>query len=339
MLTRIKLRHFRCFAQFETEFAPGTTVITGGNARGKTSLLEAAAVLLLLGSPRTASLGEVVQHGQAGFVTDGYYAGRHLQFYWSARRKKLALDGVEQRKAAEYLQLGRLVWFANEDIRLVRGAAEERRRFLDFVLRQIAPAHRLHLRAYERALRSRNALLKGARLNWRAIGAFDEPLARAGEELSAARAALVARLAPLAAEMQAAIGAGETLALTYERGHAGALDLALGEAREEDARLRQTTVGPHRDEVRFEVNGRGSEFASEGQQRSLALALRLAQARLLAREAEQAPLLLLDDIFGELDCARRHALLAHLPADSQRLITTTNLAWLADGAEFGRLEL
>ena len=330
MLTSLKLRDFRCFPALEAEFAPGANVIVGPNAQGKTSLLEAACVLLRLQSPRAATLGTLVRIGAAGFVVDGFYSGSHLQFYYSPRRKKLALDSVEQRTAAEYLHLGRAVWFSNADIALVRGAADERRRYLDFVATQLDPGYRRHLRDYEKARRSRNRLLKMPAVRWREVAAFDEPLAAAGAALTQARTRLVAALEPHAAAAQRAIGggAGEALAMRYRPGSGdGELAAHLAAHREEDLRLRQTTVGPHRDELSLEINGHGSELASEGQQRTLALALRLAQTRLLTARHETPPLLLLDDIFGELDPARRNALLAHLPAGAQQIITTTHLDW------------
>jgi len=332
VLTTLKLRDFRCFAALEAEFAPGANVIVGPNAQGKTSLLEAACVLLRLQSPRASTLGPLLRLGAAGFVLDGFYSGNHLQFYYSPRRKKLALDSVEQRTAAEYLHIGRTVWFSNSDIALIRGAADERRRYLDFVAAQLDPGYRRHLRDYETALRSRNRLLKMPGARWREIAAFDEPLLTAGTALTQARGRLITALEPHAAEAQRAIGgaAGETLGMRYEPGcgvEAGAFAANLAASREEDVRLRQTTVGPHRDELALSLNGLGSELASEGQQRTAALALRLAQARLIATQREKPPLLLLDDIFGELDPARRNALLAHLPAGAQQIITTTHLDW------------
>src|SRR3954471_8430398 len=136
VLRSFKIRHFRCFEKFEAEFAPGLNLIVGPNAHGKTSLLEAACILLRLQSPRVARLTEVVQHERRGFVVDGYLGERRLQFYYSAARRKLALDGVEQANPREYLEIGRLVYFAMSDIELVRGSADVRRRFLDFVATQ-----------------------------------------------------------------------------------------------------------------------------------------------------------------------------------------------------------
>ncbi len=116
--------------------------------------------------------------------------------------------------------------------------------------------------------------------------------------------------------------------MRYQSGSGEDYRARLEEQRHEDLRLRQTTVGPHRDEIRFSVNGRGAEFASEGQQRTMAISLKLALARLLAQEGSASPVLLIDDVFGELDFARRGAFLGELPAASQRIITTTHMGWL-----------
>ena len=299
MLTRLKLRHFRCFEAFEAEFAPGLNFIVGPNARGKTSLMESACILLRLQSPRATKLAQAIQHTQRGFVVDGYYAERHLQFYFARERKKLALDEVVQKSAHEYLEAGRLVWFANSDIDLARGAGDVRRRFLDFVAAQHEPGYRTALREYERALRSRNLLLKSTTPRWREIAAFDEPLVAAGERVTAARARLVDALrAPTATAHLSISGTRETLGLHYEAASGTDFAASLKAAREHDGRLRQTTVGPHRDELRYFLNEQPADFASEGQQRTLVLALKLGAAALLAERFPTPPLLLLDDIFG-----------------------------------------
>lgn len=330
MLGTLKIKGFRCFEALECEFEPGLNVFCGANAQGKTSLLEAVCVLLRLQSPRVSSLAHVIMHGKRSFVLDGHYAGFHLQFYFSRERKKLALDSVAQSNAQEYLQVARLVYFSNQDMDLVRGSGEGRRKFMDFVAAQMDPVFRKELRNYEKALRSRNLLLK-QQARWREVAAFDEPLLRAGKAIMETRGRLVSALLPKAAAAQQVIsGVGEQLCLEYLSGSGTDFGAALGEAREEDVRLRQTTVGPHRDDLGLLVNGRGSAFASEGQQRTIALALKMAQAQLLHEHAGKSPLLLLDDIFGELDPQRRNALLGLLPSDSQRLVTTTNVDWMEE---------
>src|SRR5688572_2241380 len=328
-VTRIKLRHFRCFEQCETEFAPGTNFIIGPNARGKTSILEAVCILLRLQSPRVTTLARVIQHERRGFVTDGFFGDRHLQFYYSRERKKLALDGVEQSNAREWLRIGRVMWFGNEDIEIVRGSGEQRRRFLDFVAGQRDGFYQSALRSFQHALRSRNHLLKQPSPRWREVTAFDSPLTEHGNALTTARKALLAELQAECDGAHFAIsGKRESLRLDYERGDQGDFASALAAARAEDLRLRQTTIGPHRDDVRFVLNQLPSEDASEGQQRTLVLALKLGAARLLQRHFEMPPVFLIDDVFGELDPARRNDRLDALPPGAQKIITTTHRGWM-----------
>lgn len=340
MLTTIKVRHFRCFEQFEWEFGEGLNFIIGPNARGKTSLLESACILLRLQSPRVASLARVVQHARRGFVVDGFFDQRHLQFYYSPQKKKLALDGVEQTNGKDWLQLGRVVWFGNEDIELVRGSADKRRKFLDFIAAQRDAGYRTALRAFEHALRSRNHLLKQPSQRWREIAAFDGPLIQHGDYVRTVRHNLLAELLADADAAHFAIsGQRESLRLEYVPGDQGNFTAALPAAKIEDARLRQTTVGPHRDDIRFSLNQLPADDASEGQQRTLVLALKLGATRLLERHFGTPPLLLLDDIFGELDPGRRNALLASLPSAAQKIITTTHLDWMPEASEARVLKL
>ena len=328
-LSSLKLRHFRCFDAREVEFVPGLNLIVGPNAHGKTTLLEAACILLRLQSPRITRLAHAIQHERRGFVLDGYIGARHLQFYFSRERKKLALDEVEQKTAREYLTVGRVVWFANADIEIARGSGEVRRRFLDFIAAQREVAYRRALRDYERALRSRNLLLKSPAPRWREIAAFDEPLLAAGNAVTELRRHLLLELQPEVNAAHAAISGGrEVLRMEYQPGAGEDFAATLQKSQKEDARLRQTCTGPHRDDVRFFLNDTASDFASEGQQRTLVLALKLGAAHMLERHFAAPPLLLLDDIFGELDLNRRAALLAALPKAAQKIITTTNVDWM-----------
>ena len=335
MLRSLQLRNFRCFESMTVEFSSRFNFIVGANGLGKTTLLEAACVLLRLQSQRTTSLGPAVRAGERSFVVSGNVDEHSLRFFYSPLRRKLAFDDIEQHDHSEYLRLVRVVSFANHDLDLVRGPAELRRRYLDFTGSQVDARYRPALRAYERALRSRNALLKSPRPRPKELEAYTEPLVRAGCLLREMRADLVDRLKPFAIASQDAIsGKREILGLEYAPGCEEDFATHLQQARREDERLRATTVGPHRDDVILRVQTMpAAQFASEGQQRTIALALKLAQAQVFAENSASVPLLLIDDIFGELDTTRRHALLAHLPNDSQKLVTATSLAWLKDAIE------
>ena len=340
MLRDLQLRNFRCFAERAVEFSEGFNFIVGANGHGKTTLLEGACVLVRLQSQRAATLAPALRAGERSFVVAGHVDGHLLQFYYSALRRKVAFDAVEQRDLGEYLQLLRVVSFANSDLDLIRGSGEMRRRYLDFIGLQVNPRYRPALRAYERALRARNALLKSPHPRPRELAAYTEPLVQAGSSLGQMRRALGQRLGPAAEAAHRAIAPGEALALSYLPGNEEDFAAHLARVAPEDARLRVTTIGPQRDDLCLEVRGlAAAQFASEGQQRTAALALKLAQARLFAEEAGAAPLLLIDDIFGELDAARRNALLAALPADSQKLVTATSLDWREKLAEGPILEL
>lgn len=341
MLAELQLRNFRCFESLGVEFSPGFNFFVGRNGEGKTSILEAACVLLRLQSQRSSTLGPLVRFGERTFAVSGKGENHLLEFRYSPLRRRIAFDHVEQHTPDEYLRAARVVSFANTDIDLVRGGSETRRRYLDFLAVQIDPLYRPALRAYERALRSRNALLKSPQPRPRELAAYDQPLLEYGAKLSAMRAQLVERLAPFAAAAHREIsGTGESLEIEFSPGNSGDFARDLADSRAREARLRQTVVGPHRDDIQILVQAHpATQYASEGQQRTVALALKIAQARVFTMEEGTPPLLLIDDIFGELDPARRNSLLQHLPGDAQKLVTATTMQWRENGEEGPVFEL
>lgn len=346
MLDDVRVRDFRCFDALDFELAKGMTFLIGANAQGKTSLLEAMCVLLRLQSPRASSLAEMVRFDTAGFGLDGHWKGRHLHVKFTNALKAFALDSKPQSRSADYLAVAKVAWISNADLQLVSGGGSQRRRFMDFLGAQCVPNYLRHLRAYERALRSRNALLKEGRSR-REVEAFDGPLLETGTFLLEAREKLTEGLAPCVARACRKIaGEGEMLQVFYRPGCKEDFATALAESREEEMRLRVTQTGPHRDDLEILLNGRAAAvFGSEGQQRSAALVLKLAQADKLDEVAGAPPLYLIDDVFGELDVRRRNNLLLALPGSAQKVITCTTLDWLEapqDAAVFslkdGRME-
>jgi DNA replication and repair protein RecF len=320
------LRGFRRFETLRYEPGPGLNFITGANAQGKTSILEAACVLLRLRSPRTLNLAEMVRFGGEAFAVEGVVNQTRLCLTCTPPARSLKLDGVVQSSTSDYLTKGKIVWFGNEDLTLVNGSADRRRKLLDSAGLQLpATNYGRDLKNYDRALRSRNLLLREGKPR-REIEAYDIPLAENGERIMHARAALAATLAPLAAAACDRIS-GESLSLQYQPGADIPMLEALISSREEEIRLRQTRLGPQRDDLILHLNGiPAGTFASEGQRRTIAIALKLAVAEFLHQETSQPPLLLLDDIFGELDPSRRDALLHGIPAGSQAFLSTTDLS-------------
>lgn len=332
VLESIRLRDFRCFGALVCRLEP-VSVFTGGNAQGKTSVLEGVCMLLRLQSPRTTNLRELVRFGAAGCGVAGTAGGREMMVTSDGSGKVLRLGGEIVRRSPDYLaESGLVVWMGSGDRELVTGTGEVRRRYLDFAGSQLFGDYRPALRAYEKALRSRNLLLKrDATPPWREVEAWTAVLAEHGELLSRRRRELIGLLLPEVVQAYGAIsGGGEVPGLVWEPGgpEEGLAD-RLRELRSEEFARRVTAAGPHRDDFRILIDGNpAAKFGSEGQQRTMAVALKLAQAGLLRRLTGRPPVLLIDDVFGELDPSRRRALMRSLPEDSQKLITTTQLDWL-----------
>ena len=332
MLLSLRLRDFRCYEALQWQVPEAGALLLGENAQGKTSLIEALCVALTLHSPRASRLNRLVQHGKAGFGISLDTDSGTRRLVWESRRLELSVDGFPKKDYADYLQdAPPVVWLGNKDMALVTGAAEQRRDYLDFLGSQWHPEYRAHLLAYRKALKSRNLLLRQPRPHAGTLRSYARVLAAHGEALLRLRHSLLSLLTPhIAQHFELISGARqESVTLHYTASTPLPLEQAFSQSEEADQRAGFTTVGPHRDDLTLCINAApAAAYASEGQQRTLAIALILAQAGLLSVETGHAPLLLIDDIFGELDPARRRALLSSLPAESQTFITTTHLDWL-----------
>ncbi|MDQ1436457.1 MAG: replication and repair protein RecF [Acidimicrobiaceae bacterium] len=333
-VSRLWLTDFRNYTSAELAPAPeGLTVILGGNGQGKSNLLEAVGWLATLASFRGAPAEALVRQGadQAVVRAEGDRDGRTLLVEAEinlSRRDRVLVNRQPLKRARDLLGALRVTVFAPDDLILVKGGPSERRRYLDDLLVALHPRNDALRGEVERVLRQRTTLLKqsGGRLSSEieaTLDVWDDKLAVAGEELAAAREALVTGLEPELGKAydQVASTAAE-VAVSYERSWAGPLRDALAAARTDDVRRGVTTVGPHRDELALAIAGLpGRTHASQGEQRSLALALRLAGHALVTEATGSAPVLLLDDVFSELDPERSQALVAHLPS-GQALLTT-----------------
>ena len=332
MLQHLRLQNFRCFDSLALEVPPSGVILIGENAQGKTSLLEAICTLIRLQSPRTNRLNTLTKFSTPGFGVAGDPWGQERKIQQtSAKGLLLKADDELRNSRTEYLADGGLiVWMGNEDLGLIRGPGEARRHFLDFLGAQLDPKYRTAFTRYRRALKAKNLLLKEPKLRLAELLAYEQILIEHGTFLTESRRQLVTDLSPLVAAAQLDIsGKNESLTLSYLPASGPSMKESILQARQRETSTRQAVVGPHRDDVSIRLHGMpASDYASEGQQRTIALALKLAQGDLLHQRLSKTPIYLLDDIFGELDPARRNALLHHLPPHAQKFITTTHLEWM-----------
>ncbi len=333
MLTSLRLSNFRCYSTLRWMIPAEGAILLGANAQGKTSLMEAICFALTLHSPRTSRMDKLARMGGNSFGIALESESGTRQLRWSDRKLQMRVNAAERRDYGDYLaDTHPVTWLANSDMGLVHGPAEERRRYLDFLGCQWHPAYRRALQFYRKALKSRNALLRHPRRSSAALRSYAEVMACNGEIIMQLRQQLLERLFPHITHHHRSISAGtEQVQLVYSPSVTLPLADALADSLQADEKAGFTTVGPHRDDFKLLISGMdAAEFASEGQQRTLAIALQMAQGAMLQEETGRAPILLIDDIFGELDTGRRRALLNLLPDESQVFITTTNLDWVGD---------
>lgn len=349
-LAHLRLRDFRNYARLDVDFTPGFHLLLGDNAQGKTNILEAIYLLATLRSFRGVGGAQMIRHGQKGYFAGGHVigAGEHeIKMYWSLAERKLTLDSRPVKKLGDYFGTLRAVVFCTEDLQLVKGTARVRRRFLDLLLAQTHAPYLPLLQRYAAALRARNSLLKQRAADTDALDSFSRELVAAGDELLRQRRELIPRISPLArlAFRRIAGDAAEELRIEFAPSVKNDFAVELAKSRDRERAYRSTLVGPHRDDLRLLINDQlAAQFASEGQKRTLALALKMAQAEYLTGLHGAPPVLLIDDVMGELDEKRRAGLLPLLErsdhARGQVFMTCTTENWPRElGARLQRWEV
>ena len=351
-LANVSLFDFRNYAELDLGLERSATVFFGGNAQGKTNLLEAVALTALTRSPRTQQAAEVVRFGQnAARVTCGVQteAGRNaleVRIILNPSEggvrasRRFTVNGIP-RRSTDMIGALRVVLFWPDDLQLIKGSGEGRRRFLNTLLSQIDGNHAGELNRYSHVLEQRNALLRAIREGRQSTDALDywtNALAESGATIMVERQRRLLELQPIAAAYHRELSDDrERLELRYRP--AGArigeapqelvsqqLKAAMLDARDEEIGRGQTVVGPQRDDVEVWLEDHEARlFASQGQQRSAVLSLKLAELQYLADVTGEQPVLLLDDVMSELDPARRERLLAALQPGPQALITAADL--------------
>jgi DNA replication and repair protein RecF len=335
-LAHLRLRDFRNYARLDVDFTPGFHLLLGHNAQGKTNILEAIYLLATLRSFRGVGGAQMVRHGQTGCFVGATIVGpatRDIRMYWSPAERKLSLDGQPVRRLGDYLGVLRAVVFCTEDLNLIKGPASRRRRFLDLLLAQTHPTYLPLLQRYTKALRSRNALLKHGTVDEAALDSFTRELLAVGGQLMHFRRELAPRLSPLVRLAYRRIAHdAEELRIEYRPSVKRDFAVELAQARARERSYRSTLLGPHRDELELLLDEQPvAQFGSEGQKRTLAIALKMAQAEYLTGLHGAPPVLLMDDVMGELDTQRRSGLLPLLErshqASGQVFMTCTGENW------------
>ena len=350
-ITELTLRSYRSYETLHLAFDPGVQIFLGANAQGKTNIIEALYYAAFGRSHRTSSDAELIRVG-----ADGAHIGlsfrRHdvpgeLSFTFARGARRRITYAGESLRQRDLVGILPMVLFSPEDLFLVKGAPALRRRYLDAELSQASPAYYGELLRYTRILKQRNAVLKDIRERLAApddLPPWDAQLAKSAAYIVTRRIAAVAQLGALSARVQAVLAAGEELALAYEIAGAGAEDFAeddmteslhlwynkmLCEGRARDIARAATGVGPHLDDLVLRVGGMSlRSYGSQGQQRTGALALKLAELFYLQENIGEAPILLLDDVMSELDADRRRALLDFIRHEHiQTFITATDAAY------------
>jgi DNA replication and repair protein RecF len=337
-LERLWLTDFRNYSSADITLPPGLTAVVGPNGHGKSNLLEAVGYLATLSSFRGATPETMVRQGAERAVVraEGSRGGRPATLAAELvpkGRNRARLNGQPLRRARDLLGTVRASVFAPDDLDLVKGGPAGRRRYLDEALVAVDAAADVLCSEVERVLRQRNALLRqlGGRLDGDAettLDVWDAKLSEAGERLAAARRRQLAVLGPLLAGAYDDLAEEESsIEAHYTSAWLGTgLAAALAVARADDLRRGVSTVGPHRDDVELRIGGLPARtHGSQGEQRTLALALRLAVHRAVAETVGEPPILLLDDVFSELDPARSAALVRHLPSGQCLLSTASGL--------------
>lgn len=331
----VELKNYRNYKELHIDFDPGINVLYGDNAQGKTNLLEAVYVGATTKSHRSSKdkeligFGEEESHIKMKLFRDEVPCriDMHLK---KNKAKGVAVNGIPIKKASELFGIINVVFFSPEDLNLIKNGPAERRRFLDLELCQL---NRLYVHAlvqYNRIVIQRNKLLKdlGFQPEYEdMLDIWDQQLVSYGKELIVYRREFIDQLNSIIWEIHRKLSGGkEQLVIQYEpNAEAEELEAALKRSRFSDQKQKTTLVGPHRDDLCFYVNQIDiRKFGSQGQQRTAALSLKLAEIELVKKMVKDYPVLLLDDVLSELDSGRQQHLLSCI-SHIQTLITCTGL--------------
>lgn len=335
VIESIRLDNFRNYDSLKLKFDSGTNIFYGDNAQGKTNILEAVFLCGTTKSHKGSKDRDLIKFNQDESHLrmrirkndSPYKIDMHLK---KNKTKGIAINGIPIRKASELFGIANMVFFSPEDLNIIKNGPSERRRFMDAQLCQLNKVYLFQLSNYNKILNQRNKLLKeiGFRQDYLdTLDIWDMQLVQYGTKLIREREMFVSRLNGIIEGIHRKLSGGrEELKVSYEKNiEADNFEKQLLRNREKDLKLKMTMTGPHRDDLCFEIGGVDiRKFGSQGQQRTAALSLKLAEIELVKQEIKDTPVLLLDDVLSELDGNRQHYLLESIH-DIQTLVTCTGI--------------
>ncbi|WP_391206060.1 DNA replication/repair protein RecF [Psychrobacillus sp. L4] len=349
-IERLELKDYRNYDSIQLDFSSKINVLIGENAQGKTNLMESLYVLSMAKSHRTANDKELIRwdadYGKIKGDIQKRYGRLPLELILSKKGKKAKVNHLEQTKLSYYIGQLNVVMFAPEDLYLVKGSPQVRRRFLDMEIGQISPVYLHDLLHFQKVLKQRNHILKQHQgkslLNDVMFDVYTEQYIDAAVKVIQKRFQFMDLLQKWAEPIHFGISRGlEKLTVSYhtasgikadwsENEMKDHLEKRLFESQKRELDRGVTLTGPHRDDLQFFVNNYDVQtYGSQGQQRTTALSLKLAEIELIKQEVGEAPVLLLDDVLSELDDYRQSHLLNTIQGDVQTFVTTTSVDGLA----------
>lgn len=331
----LALNNYRNCKNIELDFNNNKTLIIGKNAQGKTNILESIYFLSTLKSPRTSNIKEFVNFDENNFSAEITIAKSNTEIelgieYNLDKPKVLKVNGLKT-TSKNYKGVLTTVLFSTQDLMLLRGSPQDRRSWLDSAISQIYPAHDERISKYNKIRIQKNNLLKEPDVNLALLDVFNEQLTTVGANIIYVRQKFLSELKKYAKTGYLDISKNEEFDLKYSFEEkdlneiAKALKEELEERKFEEIARHQSCVGPHRDDIYFYLDNKdATKFASQGQQRTIVLAIKLAEIELIKNKNGESPILLLDDVLAELDDLRQNYLLSSISDDTQTIITSVD---------------
>ncbi len=334
-ILELSLRNYRNCKDITLNFGNLKTLIIGKNAQGKTNILESIYFLSGLKSPRTSTISDLIQFGQEKFEINAQIEKNNtnieLDFSYNTEKKREVKINKVKSGVKDFRQVIKTVLFSTKDLLLLRGTPQDRRDWLDRAISQIYPAYDERLSKYDKIRIQKNNLLKNEVIDETLYDIYNEQLVICGANIIFLRKKFLKEIEKIAYVKHRIISETESFSLNYTcpedeiEAISNYLKRELGERKREEFARRQSCVGPHRDDIEFKINGiDASKFASQGQQRTLVLALKLSELEIIKEKTGFSPILLLDDVLAELDEVRQNYLLKSIGNDTQTIITSVD---------------